>query len=341
MTDPNAVAVHNGEFFGLEVEPSDAKLVAVPIGWDVTTSYRAGTARGPEAILEASYQIDLFSPDANEAWRLPLSTQKSTDHWLQKSQALREKTERYIAFLEEGGVLENSPEFQQMVEEANKAGAELNHWLYQLTRDHLKNGRKVITLGGDHSVPQGAIKAYAEAYPELSVLHIDAHADLRVAYEGFEYSHASIMYNVLKESRIERLVQVGIRDCSASEVELIRKNPKIQTFFDWDLKDRAANGESWASTCDQIVSSLTKDVYISFDIDGLNPQLCPNTGTPVPGGLEFWQVQYLFRALKRTGRKLVGCDLVEVAPSPQPEDQWDGNVGARVLFQLATLMWAP
>lgn len=334
-------AVHNGEFFGLSEENSStAKLKVIGIPWDVTTSYRAGTVHGPEIVLEASYQIDLFSPLIADAWKIPLETHKLTKDWKGLSQKLRVQTESYINFLAEGGEVAEAPEFQKLLKEVNAQSEQLNTWLYQETKELLNDGHAVLILGGDHSVPFGSIKAHVEKFPDLSVLHFDAHADLRVAYEGFEDSHASIMYNVIQKTGLKKLVQVGIRDCSQTEVELTKTNPRIKTFFDWDLKDRQARGDAWALTCEEIVSHLSQQVYISFDIDGLDPKLCPNTGTPVPGGLEYWQAQTLMNQILISGRQLVGCDLVEVAPDPhQPELEWDANVGARLLFHLACLIW--
>src|SRR5690606_13345614 len=120
----------------------------------------------------------------------------------------------------------------------------------------------------------------------FGLLQIDAHADLREAYEGFKYSHASIMYNVLNEiPQVQKLVQVGIRDYGDDELTMIRtEKNRVVTFFDRDLKEAEYEGQTWKALCEQIVDELPQNVYISFDIDGLDPKLCPNTGTPVPGG---------------------------------------------------------
>jgi agmatinase len=178
------------------------------------------------------------------------------------------------------------------------------------------------------------MQALAKQYPDYSILHIDAHADLRVAYEGFTFSHASIMDNALKIPQISRLVQVGIRDLSPAEAERIaQSNGRVHTFYDWSLKERQFTGQSWHQTCDEILASLSDRVYVSFDIDGLNPTLCPHTGTPVPGGLLFEEATYLLKRLARSGKRIVGFDLCEVAPG---EDDWDGNVGARILYRLVS-----
>ena len=191
-------------------------------------------------------------------------------------------------------------------------------------------------LGGDHSSPEGNIRAVCEAHPgEIGVLHIDAHADLRVAYQGFERSHASIMYNVMSAKwKPKQLVQVAIRDFSAEEHALIESRPDIETFFDLNLKRELFQGKTWNDICARIASHLPKKIYVSFDIDGLSPEYCPHTGTPVPGGLTFDQANYLLAQLVANGKEIAGFDLNEVAPGGSESDEWDGNVGARLLYKM-------
>jgi agmatinase len=194
----------------------------------------------------------------------------------------------------------------------------------------------VAMLGGDHSTPLGFIRALGEKYNRFGVLQIDAHADLRKAYEGFTYSHASIMYNALKLPAVGRLVQVGIRDYCDEELDVMKRaGGRIVTYFDQDIKEQLFGGTSWAAICDKIIADLPHDVYVSFDIDGLNPKLCPNTGTPVAGGFEFEEVAFLIKKLVKSGRKIIGFDLNEVAPGA---DDWDANVGARLLYHLCNWM---
>jgi agmatinase len=133
---------------------------------------------------------------------------------------------------------------------------------------------------------------------------------------------------------VTRLVQVGVRDFCEEEAQRIDESAgRIVTFFDADLQARLAAGEPWAALVEEMLAPLPRTVYLSFDIDGLDPALCPHTGTPVPGGLNFAQACFLLRALAQSGRRLVGFDLVEVAPGPDG-DEWDGNVGARLLYKL-------
>jgi agmatinase len=133
------------------------------------------------------------------------------------------------------------------------------------------------------------------------------------------------------------LVQVGLRDVSPEEHAEIAHNPKITAHFDWDLRRATAAGISWGAQCKKIVSELGKDVYLSIDIDGLDPRYCPNTGTPVPGGLEYWELFALLEEVEKSGRNIIGADLVEVAPSTGA-GEWDANVGARILFQLCQFL---
>ncbi|HUS63859.1 MAG TPA: arginase family protein, partial [Kofleriaceae bacterium] len=220
----------------------------------------------------------------------------------------------------------------------NELGARLNDWLRREVDAWLDRGRLVGVVGGDHAAPLGAIQALARRHPGLGVLHVDAHADLRDAYEGFTWSHASIMFNVVREADVGRLVQVGIRDLCEAEADLIRgSGGRVVTHFDAELKARQYDGEAWGAQCARIVADLPRDVYVSFDIDGLDPTLCPHTGTPVPGGLQFAEAAALVAAVVKSGRRIVGFDLCEVAPGPDG-DEWDANVGMRLLYKL--IGWA-
>jgi agmatinase len=182
----------------------------------------------------------------------------------------------------------------------------------------------------------GAIRACARARGPFGILQLDAHADLRRAYEGFDYSHASIMDNVLREvPGVTRLVQVAVRDLCEEEHHRARtQRDRVQTFFDATLAEARFGGTPWGRLAQDIVLSLPQQVWFSFDIDGLDPALCPGTGTPVPGGLGFQEVCYLIRSVARSGRQIVGFDLCEVAPRAQG-DEWDANVGARLLYKMS------
>ncbi len=350
--NPNSIAIKNGHFFGFPCSLEESSIAILCVPWDVTTSYGDGTSLGPSSILEASYQVDLFSPYAVEhasasssvehasassskdGWKTLIGTAPISKQWLKKNKDLRKKAKTYISFLEKG----RESLRKNLLKEINQ-GCETLHTEVELATTKLLNRKKrVVVLGGDHSVSIGALQALQKK-ERFSILHIDAHADLRRDYEGFTHSHASIMYNALKLPNIERITQIGIRDVSPEEVTLMLNNPKIKTFWDWDLKEKKYEGVTWKKQCLEIIETLTENVYVSFDIDGLDPKYCPHTGTPVPGGLELGQVLYLLNLLVESGRKIIGADLVEVAPQntrghTDSCSEWDCNVGARVLYNL-------
>jgi agmatinase len=144
------------------------------------------------------------------------------------------------------------------------------------------------------------------------------------------------MYNVIQQiPQVAKLVQVGVRDFCEEELQFCLSQPsKIKTFYDVTVHNQKAEGATWKQLCDEIIKELPPLVWISFDIDGLDPSLCPHTGTPVPGGLNFLEATYLIKALALSKRKIIGFDLNEVAPSPNSESEWDANVGARLLYKL-------
>lgn len=326
--DPNGVGI-KGTLFGLPADENQAAVIILSVPWEVTVSYGSGTSNAPAAILEASTQLDLADPNFHQAWQ-PGYCLKSFDPDIQmKSKQLRTKTVSYIDSLEEG-----MPPNQDLtvVQEVNQTGLCLKESIKIQALQLLKNQKIPALLGGDHSCPLGLMEAIAEHYGDFGILQIDAHADLRPAYEGFQYSHASIMWNALKMTNLKTLTQVGIRDFCQQELELIYENPnRIHTFFDADLKEASHEGVAWGQSIQEIIDTLPQYVYISFDIDGLDPKLCPNTGTPVPGGLDFGEVVSLIKALVKSGRRIAGFDLCEVSPG---ETEWDANVGARILYKL-------
>lgn len=316
--------------FGLPFEAEESELVLVPVPWEATVSYAKGTASGPKAIKDASLQIDLYNPSFPDLWRLGIAIEDEDKGVVKQNQKIRKKVEKYLEKYIKGKVDEG------LLQEINASCLSLKESIKSKTSKILDQGKIVGLVGGDHSTPLGYLEALAERHESFGVLHIDAHADLREAYEGFTYSHASIFYNALKIKNLTKLVQVGIRDFSKGEQEVIEnESGRVEVFTEYGLRKKLFEGATWASVCDQIVARLPEKVYISFDIDGLLPHLSPNTGTPVMGGFSMEELIYLFEKVLGAGKKIIGFDLSEVAPG---EDEWDGNVGARVLYQLSLLM---
>ncbi len=337
--DPDSAGNPNNGIFGLPFTEEDAKLVILPVPWEVTVSYKAGTARATEKICRASLQVDLTDDDYANGWKQGIFLREIDKNVLAKSDYLRKEAELYINYIAEGDALCDNKFMQKVLREINEGSAFLNEWVYEQTKELLGKGKLVGILGGDHSAPFGFYKAIAEKYGEFGMLQIDAHADLRSSYENLTYSHASIMYNALEEiPQLIKLVQVGIRDYSSGEVDYIKKsNGRVVTFFDKKIKERGFEGDTWKQIVEDIIAQLPEKVYVTFDIDGLDPKLCPNTGTPVPGGFETQQVNYLFRKIIESGRQFIGFDLNEIGVS---SNEWDENVGARVLFKLCNLLIA-
>jgi len=337
--DPNSVANPNNGIFGLPFSEEEAKVVILPVPWEVSVSYKAGTARAAEHICKASLQVDLIDNDIEDGWKQGIFMRDIDKNILLKSDYLRKEAELYINYITEGEVVEESKFMCKVAREINEGSRFLNEWVYEQTKELLNEGKLVGLLGGDHSSPLGFYKAISEKFGGFGILQIDAHCDLREAYENFKYSHASIMYNALNEiPQLEKVVQIGTRDYSLSEVEYIKNsNGRVKTFFDKEIKERQYEGESWKSITDDIVAQLPDKVYVSFDIDGLDPKLCPNTGTPVQGGFETQQIYYLLRKIIESGRQFIGFDLNEVGVST---NEWDENVGARILFKLCNLLIA-
>lgn len=332
--DPNGVGIANGNIFGFPVTEQEAQIIITPIPWDATASYGKGASEGPQAILEASPQLDFFHPRLENAWQTKVFMSAVSQDWKAINDDLCAKAIEYIQFLEDGGKLENNPAFQTLVGTISEAQTALKNNLKERALELIHQGKIPVVLGGEHSTPLGLIEALDEQGQPFAVLQVDAHADLREAYEGFEQSHASIMYNVVKNTKnLVKLVQVGIRDVAQSEIDLIRQSEgKINTFFDWDIKEAQFNGASWRQITDEIINELPENVYISFDIDGLKPYLCPNTGTPVVGGFELEEINFLFFRLIEKGKRIIAFDLNEVAP--EEEGDWNANVGARALWNL-------
>lgn len=260
-------------FLALTDELADyakARFAVLPIPYDATTSYQAGTRNGPEAILSAS-------------------------------RVLEEMDEELFVETYRHGIVTMSPVTVDV------SGPEAMHRnILEAARRIVADGKFLLGLGGDHSVTSALYKAHAERYGKLSMLQIDAHLDLRDAYEHSPYSHASVMRRVL-EAGVESIVPVGIRNVCAEELALVREQ-KINMVTARSCRD----SNDWIET---VVDALSDSVYVSVDIDGFDPAFAPGTGTPEPGGLDWYQVTDLLRAVS-CRKKIVGADIVEVMPIP-------------------------
>jgi agmatinase len=334
--NPNSAGLKDANIFGLPFNEEESDIVLIPVPWEVTTSYGAGTSEGPAHILEASFQVDLFHQEFPELWKSGIVMTDIPEDMLMRSAALKIKAAKIIDMWEDGIDVANDADAKLMFEEINAACENMNKWVEQQTSHWMDQGKLVGLVGGDHSTPLGFFRAQAKKHAQFGILHIDAHKDLRIAFEGFAYSHASIMHNAIQLPQIHALVQVGIRDfCEEEKNVALAHEDRVHVFANGAMQQARFKGKTWHQQCEEIIAKLPEKVHISFDIDGLDPTLCPNTGTPVPGGLWFDEATYLLSMLKEKGKKVIGFDLVEVAPGT---DDWNGNVGARMLFHLCGVL---
>lgn len=258
-----------GRYGGLTDEFSDlnrSRIVILPVPFDLTTTYQHGTQKGPAALIEASRNMELYDIETNS------SVYQIGIHTADAIQA-------------------HSSEYMQKE-------------VYRQTSEYLSQDKFVVTLGGEHFISYASIQAHTEKIPGISILQIDAHADLQDTYEGNPWSHASVMARVQELPGIASITAVGIRSMSEEESLVINKE---RTFFAHELD---LNGH-WI---DQVVNQLSKQVYVTFDLDGFDSSLMPSTGTPEPGGLSWNQALALLKKVAKK-KQIVGFDVVELCPS--------------------------
>ncbi len=334
--DPSQPGLADESIFGLPFTAEQSEIIIIPVPWEVTVSYGAGASDGPSAILEASFQVDLHHQEFPELWKLGmyLDLNEKTENWANDSTKFKALAQPIIRALESGEIIAENPILKTDLEIINARCEKFNDEVKNQTLHWLNQGKKVALLGGDHSTPLGYYQALAIKHSDFGILHLDAHMDLRIAYEGFKYSHASIMFNALQITEISKIVQVGIRDFCKQEVEVAQAN-RVVVHTDLDMKTETFSGKTWQQQCDEIIAELPQKVTVSFDIDGLYSWYCPNTGTPVPGGFSYEQATYLLSKLANSDKEIIGFDLVEVAPG---DDDWDGNVGARMLYHMCGML---
>lgn len=323
----------DGMLFGLPHGPDEALVHVIPVPWEAVRTYGPGTRRGPEAVLQASAQVELLDANFGEVWRFGIHQCSADPHlatWSDESEA------------DAVAVVESKGGDTDAVTRLDARCAEVEDSTWLQSRDVLAEGRLPIVLGGDHSVAHGNLRAVSEAFGGLGVLHIGARARLRPTYLGLHWSHASVFYRALHLPGIARVVGVGWREVSAPERSVVYAEPeRIEVFEDHDIALELAHGGTWGQICQRIIAALPAQVHVSFDVGGLDPTLCPRGGAAVPGGLSFHQVQVLLAALAAQ-REVVGVDLVEVSCGPdwragRPDlfCDWDALVGARLLYKLA------
>ncbi len=270
-------------FGGLPVEVTNyegAKIVVLPVPFDKTSTWIKGADRGPKAIIEASMNMELYDIETNsEVYKKGIFTSSE--------------------------ILSNSSE-------------EMIKCVYARVSELIKDEKFVVTLGGEHSISFPAIKAHDENYQDISILHLDAHTDMRDSYLNNKYSHACVMARVNEINN--NIISIGIRSLDSSELDNINKN---NTFFAKDI----FNSENWIQ---EAISKLNPNVYISIDLDVFDPSIMPSTGTPEPGGLEWYPTINLLKEVCKN-RNLIGFDVVELCPS---ENKASDFLAAKLIYKL-------
>jgi agmatinase len=268
-------------FLGIDepwCHPDQAGVYVLPAPYEHTSSYILGSDRGPSAIIEASQQVELY-----------------------------DETLRHEPYREWGGVATAAT-----LDLHGRVDGEAVQSIQDFVQPHVGLGKFLVTLTGEHTGALGAIRAHATTYPSMCVLQIDAHGDLRHAYQGNPYSHASVMARVVQDGL--SLIQVGVRSISPEEIELIEKTPRIKTFFAASILDPSGPYEGRAARwIPDVLAACTGPIYLTFDCDGLDASLVPALGTPEPGGLGWYDTLALVTALAN-GPGIVGMDISEIAP---------------------------
>ena len=256
-------------FGGIETEYSNcdkSKITIMPVPYDLTTTYISGTRNGPRAIIEASTHMELYDEELKkETYRVGIHTHNPL------------------------AVTDERPEdMLRIVSEAVSSG--------------IKSQGFQVMVGGEHSISLGMVRELVKEYPDLSVLQLDAHADLRDSYQGTPYNHACVGRRI---SELCPLVQVGVRSISKEEVDF-KKSSKVVTISDHEVKQ----GQRWS---EKVLDNLTDDVYLTFDLDVLDPAIMPAVGTPEPGGLNWHETIRFLRMISQI-KRIVSFDMVELTP---------------------------
>lgn len=279
------------------LESSAIAIVSAP--YEHTVSYGGGAKRGPKGILNASAYVEFYD----------------------------DETDRELCF--DKGIATLKPlSFGKCVDKAALTIIE------EQVDALLEMEKFVVTLGGEHTISTAPIAAHYRKYPTMSVLHFDAHSDLRQEYQGSIWSHASFMARVAEFFPTERITQVGIRAQCKEEAEFIRSK-KINTFYASAIR-RGLHGANWQNT---VVDSLAKDVYITFDVDAFDPSIMPSTGTPEPDGLFYSETIDVIRQIIASGRRIIGLDVVELAPVKDVSHP--DLTTARLIYKILNLAFSP
>lgn len=266
----------------------DSNIVILPVPFDKTSTWIKGSDKGPRAIIEASKNLEFYDIETkSEVYKKGIFTEKE--------------------------IITNS-------------SREMINRTYRRVKGLLNDKKFIVILGGEHTVSIGAIKAHAEFFKNINILHLDAHADMRDSYEGSKYNHACVMSRVKEIT--ENIVSVGIRSMDSSELKNINKR---RTFYASEICQGYKISKNWIN---RVVRKLYKNVYITIDLDVFDPSIMPSVSTPEPGGLDWYQVTSLLRSVSEN-KNIVGFDVVELCPS---ENKAPDFLAAKLVYRLLSLI---
>ncbi len=335
--DPNTITPDNGCYFGIPLAPEDAALVLLSAPWDATASLRSGSSYAPDAIIEASRYVDFYEPLAPNSWLKGIAT-APIDYSIQDlSHRLRPDAERVIKLHDELGmsVLDNLM-YERRLRRVNEGSVEINNNIYSQASHWFDKGKIVGLVGGDQSVTYGMVKAVGCKYDGVGLVHIDSRCDMHEAYQGFDFSHASTMYNILRDvPQVKKFVSVGVQEFSPIEWERATSDSRVKMFTAQDMWREQFEGTTWAKIVNDIINELPENVYLALDIDGLTGECSPNKSRIMTGGMSFHQVVYLMDRIIASGRRIVGFDITEV--SPNMDNKADMRLVARLLFKMCSI----
>lgn len=279
-----------------QLDTSEVAIVSAP--YEHTVSYGGGAGKGPKAILDAGAYVEFYDDEFNRelCFDIGIATLKP----LSFGKAVHAKALKLI-----------EDQVSALIEK----------------------GKFVVTLGGEHTISTAPIRAHFNKFPKMSVLHFDAHSDLRDTYEGTPYSHACFMSRVCEFMKPSRITQVGIRAQCKEEAEFI-SSKGVNTFYASSIR-RGLHGKQWQKA---VVATLAKEVYITFDVDYFDPSIMPSTGTPEPDGFMYSETLDVFREIISSGRKIIGFDIVELAPEKKVHHP--DLTTARLLYKMLNFAFA-
>ena len=335
--DPNTISPDNGNYFGLSLTPEESALVLLSAPWDATSSLHTGSSYAPDAIIEMSRFVDFYEPMAPNSWRKGIAT-IPIDYSIQDlSHRLHSDTERLTKLHDEFGIsIIDDFMYDRRLKRVNEGSIEVNDMLFEQTTQWLDQGKVVGVVGGDQSISYSIIKAMGYKYEQLGVIHIGSKCDMHEAYQGFDFSHASTMYNVMRDvPQIEQMAFVGVQEFSPIEWERATNDKRVKLFTAQEIWTQQFEGKTWSEQVTEIVETMPQNVYIALNISGLTCEYSPNKGRISNGGLSLYQFIYLMDRVVASGRRIVGFDITEVVP--RTGHKRDILVIARLLFKMCSI----